>query len=64
MAGLSVLLWNGGYGLCFSVPISCLKADWLPFYSHVSIDLSAIIDPISVMMIVVVTVHVVDGAYF
>ena len=30
--------------------------DWLPFSPHLSIDLSAIIDPISVMMIVVVTV--------
>jgi len=31
------------------------KADWLPFSPHLSIDLSAIIDPISVMMIVVVS---------
>src|SRR3984957_9772420 len=32
-----------------------LKADWLPFSPHLSIDLSAIIDPISVMMIVIVS---------
>jgi NADH-quinone oxidoreductase subunit L len=32
------------------------KAGWLPFSPHLSIDLSAIMDPISVMMIVVVTV--------
>jgi NADH-quinone oxidoreductase subunit L len=31
------------------------KAGWLPFSPHLSIDLTAIIDPISVMMIVVVT---------
>jgi NADH-quinone oxidoreductase subunit L len=31
------------------------KAGWLPFSPHLSIDLSAIMDPISVMMIVVVT---------
>ena len=30
------------------------KANWLPFSPHLSIDLSAIMDPISVMMIVVV----------
>jgi NADH-quinone oxidoreductase subunit L len=31
------------------------KAGWLPFSPHLSIDLSAIMDPISVMMIVIVT---------
>ncbi len=45
-----------------------LKADWLPFSPHLSIDLSVIIDPISVMMIVVVSfislmVHVFSLGY-
>jgi NADH:ubiquinone oxidoreductase subunit 5 (subunit L)/multisubunit Na+/H+ antiporter MnhA subunit len=56
MGGLSIFLWNGGYGPGFSAhPLIMLKADWLPFSPHLSIDLSAIIDPISVMMIVVVS---------
>ncbi len=36
-------------------PFIMLKANWLPFSPHLSIDLSAIIDPISVMMIAVVS---------
>ena len=38
-----------------SHPLIMLKADWLPFSPHLSINLSAIIDPISVMMITVVS---------
>jgi NADH-quinone oxidoreductase subunit L len=38
-----------------SHPFIMLKANWLPFSPHLSIDLSAIIDPISVMMIAVVS---------
>jgi NADH-quinone oxidoreductase subunit L len=51
-----------------SRPLIMLKADWLPFSPHLSIDLSAIIDPISVMMIAVVSfislmVHVFSLGY-
>jgi NADH-quinone oxidoreductase subunit L len=38
-----------------SHPFILLKANWLPFSPHLSIDLSAIIDPISVMMIAIVS---------
>ena len=38
-----------------SHPLVMFKADWLPFSPHLSIDLSAILDPISVMMIAVVS---------
>ena len=47
---------TGNTALAFrSHPLIMLKADWLPFSPHLSIDLSAIIDPISVMMITVVS---------
>lgn len=47
---------TGSTALAFrSHPLMMLKADWLPFSPHLSIDLSAIIDPISVMMIAVVS---------
>ncbi|HWK04448.1 MAG TPA: NADH-quinone oxidoreductase subunit L [Puia sp.] len=47
---------TGHTALAFrSHPLIMLKADWLPFSPHLSIDLSAIIDPISVMMIAVVS---------
>jgi NADH-quinone oxidoreductase subunit L len=47
---------TGNTALAFrSHPLIMLKANWLPFSPHLSIDLSAIIDPISVMMIVVVS---------
>ncbi len=47
---------KGDTALAFqSHPLIMLKADWLPFSPHLSIDLSAIIDPISVMMIAVVS---------
>jgi NADH-quinone oxidoreductase subunit L len=47
---------TGDTALAFrSHPLLMLKANWLPFSPHLSIDLSAIIDPISVMMIAVVS---------
>ncbi len=47
---------TGDTALAFrSHPVMMLKAGWLPFSPHLSIDLSAIIDPISVMMIAVVS---------
>lgn len=38
------------------VPITAWKMTWLPFTSEVSIDIGILLDPISVMMLVVVTV--------
>ena len=47
---------TGDMALAFrSHSLIMLKAGWLPFSPHLSIDLSAIIDPISVMMIAVVS---------
>jgi NADH-quinone oxidoreductase subunit L len=47
---------TGDTALAFrSHSVILFKANWLPFSAHLSIDLSAIIDPISVMMIVVVS---------
>jgi NADH-quinone oxidoreductase subunit L len=47
---------TGAMALAFrSHPLMMLKAGWLPFSPHLSIDLSAIIDPISVMMIAIVS---------
>ncbi|HEY4206704.1 MAG TPA: NADH-quinone oxidoreductase subunit L [Puia sp.] len=54
---------GGGYH-----PVVALKAVWLSFYPGMSIDMSVILDPISVMMIVVVSfislmVHVFSLGY-
>ena len=59
---------TGQTALAFRSPLVMLKAGWLPFSPHISIDMSAIIDPISVMMIVIVSfislmVHIFSLAY-
>ena len=58
--GTSLVLISTGLALWVALtfrpcPLIILKAGWLPFSPGLSIDLSIIVDPISVMMIVVVS---------
>ena len=58
--GTSLVLVSTGLALWMALTfrshsLIILKANWLPFSPHLSIDLSVIIDPLSIMMIAVVS---------